>query len=606
MGSFSISPSLVLPELKQRVYINGALRSDVYCASCSFGAGVSGSSASLAFPSLTWDGGKRSFRGASVRVDAGYSGQYETVFVGYIQSTTGSVGDNVIQAQAVSLMGLAGTVCIGQGGAGDMDARYPATALYRGRFVETGWTVSKVLRDIFSSSSRTWRGGGGSLGSAWRSRLSLGSLGVLNQGLNDVPLGDLAFRQTTLADALEQLLGLVGTVTFRERFSGVRTYLDFYELADPNAPVKTVVVARPGENAVNSNVADIQHEENADDVRTRIVALGNRKKYTVTCTTAHSTSPLIKGWNPALEAAVLAAPEYIEQQLAAEGVSDVWKEAYRPVFRRYFLPDCLRLLAIEKDLAIELSDGTKATTQVFQYGRTPVAPDTGDTEWTSTINALPTLLDGFQLNLEEGFFELKKPAINFVSADVDGGNNIVDVYAQATVGITLSVAAERLKADTGVRANGLSFEGIASDGLTDAVTNESFGFSQVTNNGTPFLDSDGTGHTFGTALILIGGVWTTYSSALVLQDDRQALQSFTLGALREKNSPRVAYPISTPYWTSAYRLGDRIRVVGQNDYEAGTHQIHSVSYDLTNDHSTTISTDTGTPMISSEVLRKGA
>ena len=612
MGSFVMgASSMVLPRLRQWVYVDGVLRSDVYCTSVSYGHGTSGSTASLEMPGMDWDGGKVDLRGCGVRVDVGYDGGgVETVFVGYVMSADGGVSGNAVSASAVSLLGLSDTVYLGQGDvANDMVVEYPARALYRGELRETGWSVASVLRDIFSSTGRTWKGGGGRLPSGWRSRLKLGSVAVLGSSYNDVPLGDVVFRQATLRDALDQLLGLVGSVTFRERFEGFVTVLDCFELADPGAPVKSVVVARAGEAARDSNVLDISHEEGADAVRTRVIALGDRRRFTFSVSTEHATAPLVKGWSAALEDEVLANPEATKRGAESGDAGDETRSEFTEerarVFRRFRLPECLRRLLIEKDLAVKLSDGSRLAMQVWKFPRV-LSYDEGSSSWSSSASSEPVLLEGTQFDLENGYFVLKSPAINLVSASVDGSANIVDVYEPAVVGLTLSVAGSRLVFDTGVRRNGLSFEGIDSDGLVEVVLNESFGYSQFSNIDFGFEDSDGVAHVFGgTWLYLEGDGWTYYDGKFLSQDDESAFRGFALAALREKNTVRTTYNVTTPYWTSAYRLGDRISVVGQDDFQFGTHQILSLEYNLTNDHGVSFSTDSSVPLVANTILESG-
>lgn len=192
---------MVLPPLRVNVYLNGVLRSDVYCTRVDYGHGTAGATASLEIPSVDWDGGKRNLRGVRVRVDAGYdgAGPMEQVFLGYIWKTQGGTGGRMISFTAVSQLGLADLVYIGQGDtANEMFVEYPEKALLRGVLQETGWTTSKILRDIFRGGDSSWRGGGGKLPTSWRALLKLGSLTVLRDAYNEVPLGDVTFHQVTL------------------------------------------------------------------------------------------------------------------------------------------------------------------------------------------------------------------------------------------------------------------------------------------------------------------------------------------------------------------------------------------------------------------------
>lgn len=605
MGTFSITNSFTVSPLDCRVYINGDRRSDVFCTGIVFGMGTEGSTASLQFPAALWDGGKAWLRGRTVRVESGFDGEVKTVFAGYITGSTGAVSDNMITAEALSLIGLANNVYVGQGiSGGDMVAEYPARVLHDGDMVTTGWSIKTILRDIFGSNAATWRGGGGSLPSSWRSRIQLGSLTVLGKEWNTFPIGDVVFRQATLADALDQLLGIVGTITFRERFDSLgRTWLEFYELGDPKAPVCDVRVAAAGESALGSNVIDITHDEVADDVRTRMIGLGAPRKFVVSTTSDASEGPLECDWDSSLESGVLANPESTkagnESGLVGDETRTEYTAAKARVFRQYKLPECLRNLMIDKDLGIELSDGRKLSIHAWKFPR--IATYSSGTEsWTSTLGTTPKLLEGTSFDLENGTFTLKKPAVNLVSSSVDGSGEVIDVYEEAVVGITLAVQDGRLRHDTDVKSTQLDFTGIADDGLTEVVVNESFALIQITNSGYTIDDI-----TFDAWVFIPDTGWAFYDSAESIQDDTEPLRMFTEAALREKGDVKTTYAITTPFWTPGFRLGDRIRVIGQDDAVIGTHQINSLAYNLTHDHSTTFGTDSAVPLIANEILSGG-
>jgi hypothetical protein len=601
MGSFVVGSSLQVPPLRVRVVIDGRMRSDIYCTGIALGHGTGGSTASFIAPARDWDGGKAEFRGAFVQVFVRYEGGTETqAFNGYVSSSSGSVDGRVVELQARSLIAMADSVYLGQPNIDTNDGviRYPATALRNGVRVATGWNVRGILRDIFGASSGPdWRGGGGSLPSGWRSRLKLGSMAALASSYNDINLGDIVFRQATLADALDQLLGLVGTVSFRERFSGVATYLDFFELGDPGAPVRRVRVARPGEPAQGSNVLAISHDEATDDVRNRIIGLGDRRKLVISLTTDHPTAPLARDWDASLEAAVLANPESAKR--GSGGGAEVrteFDEAKARVFRRFRLPQALRGLEIDADNAVELSDGSKLAVQVFKFGRDLIYNPVSQS-WSSQPSAVPVLLEGAELDLANGAFTLKEPAINLVSTALGQDNRPVDVWAPATVGITLTVLGPRLLYDTGPSTTTLSLDGIAADGLSEFFVNESFGYRAIGGA----IGS----HSFG-ATMLVGNAWLVYTDPVVLQDDGAALREFVEAALREKRDIRATYSVTTPYWAAGPMIGERIEVIGQDDFSYGTHQVLSLSYNLGDDHSTTFSTDSQVPLTASNVLGGGS
>lgn len=598
MASFVTANSTEVPALSVRVLINDLQRSDVYCIDVQYGMGAEGSTATLRLPASLWDGGKSWLRGAKVEVRAGYQGNVSTVFAGYIVGAAGDMRGNVITAQARSLLGFADTVYVGQGIDDEYVAKYPTEALNDGVPTATGWTIKDILRDLFGNAAATWKGGGGSLPSQWRAMLKLGSLSVLSAVWNSYPLGDVTFRQSTLAEALEQLLSLSGTISFRERFTaGGIVYLDFFELADPTAPVRDCRVAGPGESIAGTNILSVSHDEAGDDVRTRMIGMGAPRRFILSVTTDHSTAPLVKDWDDSLEAGVLLNPESTkrgaESGKAGDETRSEFTEEKAKVFRRYLLPDELRDVLIDKDLGLELSDGRKLGIQVWKIGR--IATESSGA-WSSTLATEPTLLEGAKLDVEQGIVTLKEPAINFVSGSVTAAGDIVNTFEEAVVGVTVSVQGERLKHDTGVRSNGLSLSGISGAGLAEVVVNDSFEFIQRTNAGYAI-----NGETFD-AWIYDGSDWTEYTAASIVQDDTDPLRRFTEQALRERADVRTTYSIDTPYWQPGYRLGERIRIIGQDDAVVATHQIRSLSHNLTNNHRTSFSTDSAVPMVANEVL----
>jgi hypothetical protein len=580
MATFRVSTSTDLARLTQQVSIGGMVRSDAFCPGVSFGVGAQGSTCSLMLPGLTWDQ-KKNLRGQFVVVKVSYEGQpLEVVFNGYINNIQGNSSSNYVNCQCVSLLGLSGNVYIGQnrGETTGYNVIYPRKVGTR----ETGWGVKDILGDFFSANAPTWKGGGGGIPADWRSRLSLGSLSVLNSVYNQIPLGDISFKQGTLKSALEQLLGMVGTISLRENFKANSTELDFFEVAPPNAPTKRVSVALPGEDVTGKNVLSISQDQGAEDVKTRFVGLGDDRKYIISI-----SSSLVKDWSSSLDASVLNNPEGGKRSPSSGGARGDFQEAKTQVFRKYNLPDSIKALVIDKDIL-----GTPI--QIWKMGSTPVATQAGG--WFFTDDTEPTLLEGTQLDLENGTFTLKEPAIKGASSVVNTAGDFVTVNTEAQVGITLVVNNGRLFTDTGVVPNGMVFDGIDVSGLTEVIENRSFRYMKITNTGYPV---DGVTYD---CWLQDGGIWTQHTTGTVLEDDGGNLQLFVHIALKEKNAIQNIYDVQTPYWTSAFKLGDSIQVSGQEDYESVTHQIMSLSYDLTNDHSTSFSTDTQVPMVANTIL----
>jgi hypothetical protein len=584
MPSFTSSNTMSIPGLAQRVSISGSVRSDIFCTSVSYGEGTAGSTASLAVPSALWDEGKK-LVGKTVIVSVGYGSASRTAFCGTLARKVSSLPGHQVEIEAWSKMMLADAVYLGQ--ELSFHARYPRRARLNGVLTETGWNLKSILRDVFSSSASSWRGGGGSLPSDWRSKLKLGSLSVLDREWNRFPLDDMEFPNTTLRDFFDSILAQLGTVTFREEFrSDGSARLEWFEMGDPGAKRKTIRVARAGESAAGTNVASISHDEGISEVRNRVVILGDEERNVVSISTA--TSPALrKLWNSALESAVLANPEATKAGGEASGdeTRGEWSPGREHVFRRYGLPTALFGKVIDPRNALTLSDGRDVEIQVYWWPM--VKTESGGT-WTGTPASEPVLLEGVEFDWKNLTFTLRDPAIDIQSAALGACNKSVITMVERPVGITLTYRGDRLIYDSGVDGDGA--EDLDSSGLSVAYDNRSFGFVRLGNSSWPScrVYVEGTG-------------WVTYNQATT-QDDRVLLRRYGRAARRERNQADAAYSFQVPYWTDAYRLGDRILVVGQDGFDYGTHQIRAITVGLTHDHGVSLSTSNQAPLTANEVI----
>ena len=194
------------------VTLNGEVRSDIQCTSVEWGLGTAGSTATFVAGGRRWE----ELRGI-VGAEVGVSVDGLMVFLGVVTGRTGAAtgSDNTLALRATSFVGMMDTVYIGQGRADEeIEFYYPRFAIRDGAVRETGWNIKTILRDIFSSSTPTWRGCGARLPAGWRSKVELGTMSALDKSYNQFPLEDITFRLTTLTAGIEQLLGLVGTVSF--------------------------------------------------------------------------------------------------------------------------------------------------------------------------------------------------------------------------------------------------------------------------------------------------------------------------------------------------------------------------------------------------------
>lgn len=576
-GTDSISPIVVA------VQLDGVTRSDLFCTAVERGLGTAGSTASLVAPGRTWEEMK-GLVGSTVLVTV--DGQ--PCFLGLLTARTGAVSgsDNVVSFRAVSYVGLMDTVYLGQSRVSEeIEFRYPRYAIRNGTMQATGWNIKTIIRDIFSSSEITWRGGGANIPSGWRDKVKLGTMTVLDRNYNQFPIQDTTFRLTTLTAALEQLTGMIGTLSFRERFEAQQVYLDFFEIGDDNAPARNVIIARPNEkiHEVGANVLTMTREDSIDSVRSRVVGCGDKRRYIFSVTSNHATAPLRKGWSPAGEAAVLANPSRVKKYINTLSESDGIQ--YENVFRRFLLPDFLRgnVRVVQEKNAIFGSDGCEAPIQVWKIPRDLVAGEEGD--YTSTLGTVPEILEGAKLDIKTGVITLSEPAINEVSTVVTEGADIITTYEPATIGVTLTVAAARLVADSGIDGP----EGVA-DGMVQQIYQDSFIAKQFNGE----LD----GHTFSSCWYfdpILGP--QNVIGVTSIANDTTSLRLYTALAQREMNRTRAAYNIGLPFFTEGFRVGDRINVIGEDGYDYGTHQVKKVGFDLTSDHQTSLSTDNEVPLI---------
>lgn len=598
MGSISIGNSTIIPSLVQQVLINGSLRSEFYCLEISKSHSGQGTTATLSVPSWCWDADKAWLRGAKIIIKAGYAGNaLDTLFCGYITKATGEVSDRSVRVEAKSLIALADTVYIGQNHISEHSLKvdYPEYYFDNGVKKKSRWTIKSVLRDWFShTEGKTIQGGGGTLPSEWRSELKLGSLSVLDRTWNKVRLGDISFEQATLRTGLDTLLQAVGYVRFYEEFrSNGDTYLQFYEIASYKNDRKSMKIAGVGECIRGSNIKEATYSENLEEVKNRIIAFGQPKKYMITLTVANGG--LIKGWNTNLEAAVKADPETTYRGSIEQGETTL---ARQRVFKEYYINEDFRDIVVDGDNFLEFEDGKKLPIQVLKWGYSAISYDSNDGTWIGTISLNPTeVIEGVQLDMENLRFSLSDPALILESSVILGGE-VYDTWTEAKIGLTITVSADTLTVDTESIRNGYKEHGIIKEGLTEVVGPANFQFEQFTNDGFPI---GGTTYNDVWYWTEADGM-TNVPTKVIDRDDTIYLDKYANAMALEKSGVKTTYNIGIPFFSTGYEIGDLIRVVGQRDFKDHPHIVENISWNLTNNHSTTISTDSAEPAAVSQII----
>jgi hypothetical protein len=624
MGSIKYKITSLINDLFVRVYFGDTLRNDVWCNSVTVGVGTEGSSCDLELPALDWDA-RQDIVGQLVRIVVKYRYEPEyTLFIGLITNVDRTAESQSVVATARSYMYLASNVYIGQANFNNnaLEVFYPKIALYNGAYKKTNWTTISILRDWFGSSLKTWRGGGGSIPSQYRHMLSLGDTSVLSSVYNTVPFGDLEFKQISLKDGLDKLLSDIGTVSFIERFRGYKTYLDFFELASPYSPIRDFYICpSPNSSAIGTNVISLSKSESIEDMVNRIICVGDRRKFVVTLSRASHMTGL---WDDSLNNDVLQNPSGTIQA-GGTSLDETSQEYWRKrnlVFKKYQIPIAFQNVVIDEQNAItetDLNDTTKESAlpiQIFAYKHKYVfasnlksvlsevdCPEVyavpGDVPgYYAVALTEPKMLESVTFDAKKGIILFSQPNVYPAVSFVNGNNLPVEIYKESNFFITFTYNGSRIIYDTKLRSNGVYIDNIQSDGKTEVI-DVSFGYIQYGNTNYP-LD----GQTYSTCIFqLSDGTWYD-GSDLIAQDDTAALKYYAEVALQEKGRKKNAYNIVTPNLFIGPRIGDRIRVIGEDTFYGNTNQITSMTYNLSADHGTSITTDSGVPMTASTILKE--
>lgn len=583
MARVSGGLGLDLPALRQQVRIGGAVRTDVFCTTVSRSS--SGCDAQFSAPAMAWDR-KRSLLGKRVSVDVWYDGAPGAsvrLFNGLVSAPAGEARGGRVTFGARSPLALADTVYLGQDV--ELRAEYPASG---------GWTASEIVRDWFGSSAPSSRGGGGSIPSQWRAFLKLGDVGALRRSYNTFALGDVELHRASLAEGLERIAGLLGTVAWRERFVGDDTYLDLYEVGVGGGAATRIRVAREGESIEGSAVLELAHTMELPDLRDRAICVGDVRLRTVTLWSDRGSVRLAPAWSASLEAAVLADPEIAVKgpRNAAGPLTSAQQEAYLHVFRRFRIPAEWRRRNVLRPEVV-LPNGERAPAQVLTIRRRPVLVEG---EWIGQAESVPSILDGATVDVGTGYVTLREPAVGLLeSVLVSGpdGPEEQDTNVALPVAVSLSIESGRLKSDTG--ATGNPAEVIGGAGLASAFLQDSFGDEGVGTSELPecwVWDAE-------------GSTWRNYLAPTVLRTDEATVAALAQAAAAEARRPRESYNVTMPYVMTGLVPGSRVRLVGVDDWDGGVHQVETVTHDLTHAYRTQIQTSNGAPRVASSLLEGG-
>jgi hypothetical protein len=584
-----MTPTIV-PKLTVKTYVDGEL--DLDLSPLSIQIQSMGSSCSFDLVPQKWNQ-TSDYLGKFVRVDAKYhGGTTKTLFCGYIYKESRNASTQDVTLEAKSLLALGDDFYIGAGAIiyHGLEVKYPKAAFFNGQLMSTLWTTRQIIKDWFSASIPTWRYGAGSLPANVRALLKLGNTSILDSIYSQIKLDDITFKQQTLNEGLDTLLSIINNVSIRERFEGNITYLDFYELGSPEGEVKRIPFNNDPNNDTKETLFSFSEDVDVDEAKDRLIVIGDRRKFIV-------TFPLIPDWDTEdmfLLADVLSNPsgEIKEGELSFDQSREQYWMRRNKVLRSYKIPSSLLKMVIDENLPILDANGTQIPTRVFSNKYIPTFNETTQ-EWVSTINGYEVL--AANIDLRNGKVILNNPAVYMQRAYVNNTNKPVEEYQPKDVYITLCYNEGRLYYDTGkISSKNVNFAG----GLdrTKVIEASGFQYIQYGNQGFPLPDLD-----VSQAIIYdeASNQWNVLLDS-TYADDEADLALYSTIALTELNRSKRGWSIEFPRLTWAFKIGDRVSVEGQR----GVQQICQIIYNLTDDHSTQITTDNSLPLIANQVLTK--
>ncbi len=579
----------VIPLLDQQVYINGALRQDIWCASVSRNSGSSASTAQIIVPAALFD----SYRGdivdgeMRVYVRTTPGGAYTLAYTGFVSGDTGELSDSsdAIKLSANSIVHYLSKVFVGQS-QGKTTVKYTLNDPYTDR---PTWTPGRVLEDIFAH-----------LPSGYAQHVALGDYSCLQTTQYNKDAADLIFRNSNYVSAIDQILSVIGGVTYVERFTSGKTYLDFFKLQDAYQGTIGATVADLAQPLTDANVGHITHNQTTQDVRTRVITVGKPRLAVITVGSDDTTvaKRLRKGWDSTATVEVLGTTYNVEDivktdpEIANSEIAEAIKSVLEPVYTRWLLPKCLEPYRKHKDLGIEIEDTTNTgedaekgkrkktiNAQAYKYpSLVSIDAQTGVATVTESTVA-EKIKASFDLEHNEIKFSNARESMRVDTYSLDAEGKPVITWRAARVYVTFAYECdEAIQADTGQDHTGNINLPFAIDGLTERVIRDDCRYVQATNYSYPV--------TYGGESLVWGckyyddKTWHAHTSKSVVHDDTGKLQRLAAAVLAEKHQRHHEVTVSIPWVTPAYRIGQQLQIYGTQVAWPYPLMITSLSYDF--------------------------
>jgi hypothetical protein len=577
MSRIALSEGSTVSRVKQEVYVNGKLRTDVFCITVEQAITKGAATAAFTVPRLSFRSDVDVFDDAELVVYAWHSVDSKPrrpIFRGYTQKhTTRTNGrENGIVFSAISAFGMMRKVYVGH------NTNNGERIYYR----RDGWTFLAIMEDLFNEAN---------LSAAWREKITLGNLKGLSK--TDFITSDVSFPAENYFDAVYRLLALAGNVRVVETYTSTKTELNLFEFGDTTQPLRTVnIPARglgPSQGAI---VTDITRNVDHANIISGVRAYGHPQRYMVTVRTTDfeeadvpAGRDLEPAWpnasayvDTALGSGTLAETAVLDKPSLATPANktayDQATDAQRFCFRVYRLPEAIRRLTVlDKNIAKtfqiteEEADFVNVPVQVwvddFRLVDTEVTPNV-DKIWDAS-NYDKRLIKGCKIT-NDGFLVLPEPAVSVRRISSFDGE-VVKLYNRARLSITLSFLDRQKRPyyDTGVRGD-IEFDGINEAGIYDEYINEKIFYDQIGTFDDEIPGPNGTTLEYGCIYFdEFTATWTEVAanSPVVIQNQLPYLKIYAERYIAERSAARVEYRLRLPILTTSIKPMDRIATDGK-------------------------------------------
>lgn len=292
--------------LNQNVIVDGSRDDRFWCSSIRLGSHSGITEAEFIIPELYFDEFKDNMRDVFVRVQA--DGGSETHFAGYLAIDSGHMDPNSdgVTVRAYTITKWLHRYHVGQF-QNVWEVVYPVVDPQTKLL--TGWTPALILQHLFAQFPAN-------LPNDIGRKIRIGDVRVLAD-ITELTAPEVTFRLTDYATAINQVIGLLGDVAFRERFENNTVYLDFYRINEPGGAKAVVECARwnaPGQ----ANIQSLRTTDDGSAVVSRVMGYGAYRQFMITCRNAvagydgiselDAARQLRPYWRTDLEPLVLKSP----------------------------------------------------------------------------------------------------------------------------------------------------------------------------------------------------------------------------------------------------------------------------------------------------------